>query len=388
MHCTAPSFELLENSQTLLGVLLTLAVLCIFSQRTNNYILNIWISQSEKSTAALNGLLIKLKRTIKELNENEDVILLTRISTGTIKCQNPKNLRRVQMKMYNLRLIQRSDNVDFNELKLRTERLAEYNEQYEAPLYSFIYGLIVFIADEVFRVTHCIPEWGVYALYQFTILSCVFFGLIWITFFNHPVRKRKWMKKIKITGRQIKEKIGSIWLTVLLLIIILVISDGIILLSDFAKESNSTIRWVTILSLMGPITIVGAFKIWLSDSKGDYSTLQILGHLLTMFLLASAFTATIVAMREVQIFHESMVAALRAFSNLEVLRFLVVMFVMLNAVVLPLFCPLIKLSFIKRPYSKEIKERIKTAQTFSADLNREMPELCRRILCEVSKGPS
>lgn len=199
---------------------------------------------------------------------------------------------------------------------------------------------------------------------------------------NSNKEKGSLIKSIKVKLRAGRDKIGSIGVSIIIIAIGIIIGDIAVLSIDFTSVTPYAIRWIILSAISVPIALFGLIKIYYSQKKGNYSSLYLFGHMLSLLTLSILYTVSIEIIGRYTGYTASISSIIGSFNNIEVLRFLIVMFVLLNAVILPLFLPLIKVIWMKRPYNKDLKHRIKYVEEISHRMADEMPKLCEAIMMQ------
>ena len=148
----------LGDSQTFLGTIATLTILCVFSEQdSSNFIVSV-----------LKGIRERIEKQIRQLKENTsmelpDSIQLLQYFLGNANVESELNnkgvqiLREISVKENELK-VQYTMNVEFKKDEL-FEQIKKSEEQFLAPLYSFLFCLVIFVFDELLRVHFVGKEW-------------------------------------------------------------------------------------------------------------------------------------------------------------------------------------------------------------------------------------
>ena len=182
---------MLGNSQTFLGVLTTIIVLCVFLASSSNLLFNILKPTEDDIRAKLDNLL-----------ENYKDILQADKKTNGLKnrvvgiCNLVRTKEADDGKLYDkaLKLL--------DEIAVSTQRyennLTRYKQIFDivsntvmsakelilAPLYTFLFCLAVFVFNEVWGLDRIDSKFMGISLYSFLLISTIFWILVWIYFWN------------------------------------------------------------------------------------------------------------------------------------------------------------------------------------------------------------
>jgi|InofroStandDraft_1065614.scaffolds.fasta_scaffold01330_34 hypothetical protein len=202
----------LGGSQTFLGVLATLTILCVFAN-SGNFIMEILKDVSNRIEEQVE----KLKEGVKNdpIQKSDQFALLKyyieSTDTSPLKEQGAKLLREINSKFQALKI----DNMGMEYGKESfLKGTKESKELLLAPFYTFLFCVVIFLYDEVLRCRFLISVHDkiISSMAIFICLSYVYWGIVWVNFIlsqkfensdsNHVLRVTHWHKKFAawVTG--------------------------------------------------------------------------------------------------------------------------------------------------------------------------------------------
>jgi len=331
----------LGDSQTFLGTIATLTILCVFSEQdSGNFIVSV-----------LKGIRERIEKQIKLLKENTNMVLpesiqLLQYFLGQTNVESEQNNEGVQI----LREIAVKENELKSQYTMRVEfrkdelfrQIKDAKEQFLAPLYTFLYCLIVFVFDELLRVSHIGKEWLVSGMALFTFYSYLFWTVIWVKFFvTHRVGYRKREKSfipecLMNEWNDISLRVrnsGCSWSFILRVASCLLVIIACILL---AHDNPNVSIGILIAGLSIPVFVKGYSRVNCFFDNGDYSHLFLVGHFAALFVLSFLLTFVI---HYIVHYDVSFKHILIPYENFLWMKSSVLCFALFNGIVFPFLFP-------------------------------------------------
>lgn len=379
----------LGDSQTFLGTIATLTILCVFSEQdSSNFIVSV-----------LKGIRERIEKQIRQLKENTsmelpDSIQLLQYFLGNANVESELNnkgvqiLREIFVKENELKA-QYTMNVEFKKDEL-FEQIKKSEEQFLAPLYSFLFCLVIFVFDELLRVHFVGKEWLVSGMALFTFYSYLFWLIIWIKFF---VIHRAGYKKREKTF--IPERLMKRWNEISLLVRHWGCSKSFTLrLACFllffvvcfllAAHCNSKISmFILVVGLSIPVLIKGYSRVNCFFDEEDYSHLFLVGHFVAIFILS--FLLAIVIHLFVDYDH-SFKSLLIPYENFLWMKYSVLCFALLNGIVFPFLFPFLCYNSLYIHAKKTARMTKREQDEFVNSLTPRLKDFCESILSSKSAG--
>ena len=367
----------LENSQTFLGTIATLTILCVFSEQgSGNFI--VWV---------LKGIRERIEKQIKKLKENTNIelpesIQLLQYFLGKTSIESePDNegvqiLREISVKENELKS-QYTMNVEFKKDEL-FEQIKDAKEQFLAPFYTFLFCLIVFVFDELLCISFISKDLLVSGMALFTFYSYLFWTIMWVKFFvTHRVeyKKReetfisyrfveKW-NNISLRLRNCGCSKGFVFRTSLFVIIVILC----IVWAHYIASEISVVIFV--MGLFIPVFVKGYSRINYSFDKEDYSYLFLVGHFAAIFILSFLLAFVIHVFVNYDI---SFNYILIPYENFLWMKFLVLNFALFNGIVFPFLFPFFRYNSLYVHAKKIARKTQKEQKRFIQELNPKLKE--------------
>lgn len=354
------SIIFLGGSQTFVGVLTTVIVMCVLAG-DNNFIYK--ILSLIKTQMADNLKNVSSDINYNKLNDNSDFKLLKVLmdDKGNLseeqKAEGGKILNRINLWKS-----------DFQIENAKPQLYGEDREISLAPLYTFLFVLVVFLFDELLR-SSMVPcnDFLVSSLSFFTLFSSVYWFGKWITYVIDLFRNNgnrtynllsngrfsRIMQIVHLTPFRndwIRMGYELMWFVIIAIVLMIIHVHGLLLAI-----------LLTILGVVLPFSIEGFYHLHPagkkeSDSdKGYRSTLNHFGRFLFMSLLVA--TVYYLMSRFIPAFNDLLIP----YDGLQWLKIFSVGFVIINGLVAPSVLPfhsyrLLSRQVIKKP--KKMQERV------------------------------
>ena len=368
------SIELLGSSQTFLGTLATLIVLCIFSNE-NNFIYQMLKKVVENFQDEIK--LLQINTDFKNITDSSDYKLLTHV------VKDPDE--DIQLKNEGIKLKSKISNCKLN-LQLEYAPVESYGdrqiediensrEQILAPLYTFGFCMMMFVFDEIFRVVAPnVHGLCCSALAVFIAFSYIFWTFIWGGFISKNYRRKPqdaykenrckeklvmWAKKWKwhVTYR------GGI-------VVLLVVT--IVLFFLTAYLSHVYYPYAIVVSFVLPFLFMGRWKMFVR--KNNYSYMFVFKHFLCILFLAILLCWLF--------FHFFLVEenGYELFSySLYWFKASIFVFIFFNGLIFPFLMPYLCYSSIYREARNKVRLSKEKAAKMEEEIKRDLEEFSRMV---------
>lgn len=322
-------FDFLGKGQTFYGVLSTIIVLCIFRNSDGNFISKI-LDQIQK----------RLKAKVDELKVHiDDRNLTEKLGEKLATESNDDKLTKYGELMTKVSIVHSGLSIYgmmsfFKQYKDKYDRVTLSDEIVRAPLYTFIFSILVFLFDEYFRVSF-LPcrEWAFTVLSFLTLFSIVYWAIIWVNFVHRAICNRN-LKIETISSSKRNLALGIISL----LCFLSVPAFMIIVLYLLGGHHVALAKCVFWASAILPGVFAGIYFLGKHPESNNGYYQSLLFHFVGIFCFA-VYVATClhfslnnidVAFREILIADDAN----------ELLKMSVFCFTLGNGLFLPFFCPL------------------------------------------------
>lgn len=327
--------EFLGYSQTFIGVLTSLVVLCILD--SGNFIHGILERIGDRISSEINSLDKNL-----DLKSNIEKKANYKLLQYFIK--NPEN-EELMMKALELDM---QLNATFNRFKSHftpkfikpantlVREIKESKEQLIAPLYVLLYCVVVFVCDELVYAGFADKDFIVTFLAIFTSFSFVFWGILWYMFYRD-------IKIIPENDHKKKKKCVEEWICkyatwrnsipVLLLSCFIPFSPSIIHLNVSVNISCFFIGVIIYLLLIIIITIS---RIRSHEKFGHYLYVFSLKHFGGLFILSLISAGILFICAS---YCNEIVNYFYAYTSFVYIKTAIIAFIILNGLFLPFFMP-------------------------------------------------
>lgn len=385
--------EFLDHSQTFLGVMLTLNVLCIYVQKrnfvgsvqedavdsteSNNFIYNIIQAFRNRFIKDLTLRQVDLSQQHKQIEEDRDYQKIKEI------CQNPDGYDDSIIDKANILSFEYSTQLNRIKMGLTSDyakvfaRVDRSTEQFRAPLFSLGYGILIFLIDELCRVftgekfLFIAESVGWYL----TWLSSIYWFIIWSFFLSKPRKQPHDTLSRGSTFDFIDKVFGTMDGTALKLLLCWGIYFLTLFLIPFSKNCNC--RWESLIIAAGiiPISIIGLCREIKCPIRGNYSFMHILGHLggFSLFALGLSFIGAnyyYASLSHLPIF---------SLSGMPALRLCIVLFALLNGILAPFALPYIKYSSLYHEEQHKLETQLETANKLNDRFKKSFKQFCEQV---------
>lgn len=369
------TINLLGGSQTFLGVIATLTILCIL-KNDGNFITKMLSLVFDRIQEQIKILSNKIKATSPETTEMKLLMRFLKEETDDeLHNEGAKVLRDI------------NNNIDEKSIEyMRLEgankplfdNISTCLEHIMAPFYSFLYCMIVFIFDEALRSDIPGKDIILSSLVIFTLFSFIFWILIWIHFFRtnsvdyqHIQRPKNLCILLKKCSEYIENQgyIKALTIRILVCLLILALALFAIYRGNLYEEVAKVFLG---LALLIPGLIIGIAKYLAKEGKPEYTHVLIASHSL-IALVVSTLLALLIHL-SVDYFPQLEICLFR-YDSLTWLKFSILFFALMNGIIFPFLFPYISYMALYR--------KVVLAEKDIAKMHKEngekLKEFCKKI---------
>lgn len=364
--------KILGNSQTFVGVLLTLNVLCIFLDRNNNFIHALLQFSVERFKTHLLLLEKNLQKKINDFKGQAYYGKIKKLANSKSKKVAAEKKKEAQGLYFYMEKNIVGVKVTVSEKILEMESVGDYSEQVLGPLYCMGFAVILFMLDEICRFFPPTSVYPIFGINVITMLSSAYWLMIWITFFVHSKSIHEKSEADNWILRM-DNKISKFGTAVVEMILCLVIYWLCLRFLPWNLMNSWGRVVLNIVAFILPITLIGLWRMCLSGNKGYFSYLHVLGHLVVIVMYALGITIIFALFQNIQESTETFMF------NLDWMRLLSVTFLLCNGLLLPFIGPLI-VCYIK--FRKEKREREDNLNNIDKSIDSSIQQyntLCQNI---------
>lgn len=373
------AINLLGGSQTFLGVIATLTILCIL-HNDGNFITKMLSLVFDRIQKQIEILSDKIKVTPSDSTEMKLLVrFLSEKEQDELHNEGAKVLRDINNNI-NAKSIEYMGWEGINKPFL--ERISTCSEHIMAPFYSFLYCLIVFVFDEVLRSNVPGKDVILSSVAIFTFFSFVFWVLIWTHFFRsnsadyqhiqHPKKLCTFFKRCSEVG----EKKGYIIALALRTSLCVMMVVFVLATIYWTISHDLKAKVLLILSLLMPGLVIGIAKYIAKEGKPEYTHILIASHSI-MALMVSALLALLIHLSVY--FFPQLEICLFEYSNLMWLKFFILFFALMNGIIFPFLFPYISYMALYR----DVKRKVALAEQDIAMMHKindqQLKEFCKKI---------
>lgn len=366
--------SLLGNSQTFVGVILTLEVLCIFLDTESNFINRLLSSINRKFIDQLKALEHVIEVKIVEFQNSGEYQKVSEICNGN-SADDTEITSKAQALEYDTSLGIFSYQSDISDSYEPIDAIAKYREQVLSPVYCLCFGLIIFLIDEITNLTGSVDSRLIFGTFVFTILSSIYLLSIWATFIYHS-RTAHAVSGDTNWWNILDQKFGVVFLGIVKAVICGIIYCVALICLPWDMMNAWGKTFFNILSFSMPIVMLGIIRISCCKVKGYYSYLHTIGHLISI----AAFSIMIAIIYQLIGTHHNIQYGL--LTNIESLRFSIVVFLCLFGVICPFLLPYFRCS-------QEFKKKRKAIAVSDKEISAEIeafPAKYERFCSAIGKS--
>lgn len=385
---------LLGNSQTFIGVLATLVVLYLYSSESNGNFFVSFVKHlgdearevvSHHITALSDNVDNQFLNTDEEKNEGLfwQKTLDPIIKSGDSGANEAKALKQ---KLLLIVVAAQKIPVSFsnkttplvNDVDKRMGELAKAIEFEFVAFYTFFFSLLMLCIDCIFKT---IGDFCLYFLYSFTVSSFVFLLIIWVHLWRKTTKIYDPKNKYHYKKKTFKDH-SLFWMKIVgvfVLLPFLTIIWGSYLGNFFVNLSCIFLVYILCFSLGGGLHF--------SQIKNShkYNRHFVLSHFIYLFIaaLGIAFLCTSFSVEEMTSniwnFDSSKYIVIEHCKNVEFLKGMIVLFIVLNGVVMPFVLSYARSKVIRwgigRTIEKRNKEALGEIRTYKKSYNETITQI-------------
>lgn len=385
----------LGGSGTFLGVLATIVILFVISDRSNLI------------RAILGEVKEKIARSVESLQVNTDlssvfnsdaykaIIWFQKAGEGEESLLSEASKQIALVNTRRLELQSKYVDVEIKDPEV-LEKIEKSKEKSLAPLFSFVFCFVLFVLDELLKA-NCVgqKDFLLTFLLFFIIVSYEFWLIVWANFIirmRHDICKRRMPKnptlKDKIINKCRKilaflhlkryfcDQLGNprkILLMIFRMIIVVFFVCAMMLLYKYVKPINK--MWILSIGIILPIFIIGAMRLSAYECENKFTFVFLCGHVLTLIL-----TSLLLAI--VYLFFSSFLGIYSeiGFSYpVGLLKFFSFLFVGLNGIVLPFLLPYYCYDQYYCMAEKKVRDSKKEADVVVEKIMQEIKDFSSRL---------
>ncbi|MBD5215481.1 MAG: hypothetical protein HDS78_03030 [Bacteroidales bacterium] len=340
---------ILGESQTFVGVLTTVVVLCVVTE-SGNFVFKIFESIIESTIVEIHAIQNKVRNTITDLLkfwENSDLKeLIQKADSFRQISDNKKSEIMTQQMLFELKTSQYSLSFSdkyFLPIFKQIELIKCSKEQTFSPLFIFAYSLIVFLCDEVVCWFGDLKPLMVTFLTFFTSTTFAYLLVIWIKFCREYHFKESEENDngspdsdIEVEDREYSVK-SAVFTSICCCVIFLLVALILTIISK-RVSTGPFFTWICRIALLGavfiPIGLVAYRHSNLRRVQGQYRHRFLLVHFIGMVFVSMLYTAI------VSISQLTPDCVLFPFSeNLWLLKSSMIITIILNGIIFPFVFP-------------------------------------------------
>lgn len=370
--------KLLGDTQTFIGVILTLNVLCIFLDENNNFIMRLLSGQTKRLIALLAEFEQRISDCVRQFKESETYIRVANLASNTAPVS--KGIKeKAQMLNYATTVNVFGYQTDISESYSPLDSVKRYIEQVLAPVYCLCYGIIIFLLDEIGRFLPADSDLFIFAISISLILSAIYWASIWATFMIHSAspHDRKEKRQFWIW---MDEKIGILVGALLKLILCGIVYYAALRLLPWSSFNPFGKVLMSIMSFSLPIFIIGIIRTHCSNVKGFYSYAHCLGHL-GAILIYALIIAAIYQWVKPMVYED-----LGFLIDRKILAFLIALFLLFNGILFPFLFPMWRCLIIYRDKRNSIRADERRITDYINRFSSDYQELIIKIGEDVANG--
>lgn len=375
--------ELLGGSQTFIGVLATIVMVCVIADESGNFIYRISKEIIEGTEKEVECIKIHLSNiAIDLINSDEYRHFLEKVKPFEEESSNKSSSISSWILNQKMKFDIGIDNymnkyspAYFLPINTRIEEIKCSREQTFSPLYVFAFCVLLFICDEICRWNPDSMDLIVGMLSFFMIISFIFLLFIWIKFMKEcgGVEDISSKSRKEVPRRLIRDRIIDYTKQFLICLAILWILYMVIcILSEY-------FHFMPLLSLGWLFIFLGAFLfVWRgykhhkkSQHYGKYSHSLLLEHFIVLVLISLVFSGLFY----LPILHETRLP----YENLYLFRIISVFFIIINGIIFPFLFPYLANNNVLTFAKKKDKEGETAALEEGKGLKKELNNVIQKV---------
>ena len=376
------TISLLGGSQTFLGIIATLTILCIL-HNDGNFITKMLSLVYDRIKKEIGELSKKVK--VAQSDSTEWKLLMLFLSNDKQDELHEEGAR--VMRDINSRIDEKS--IEYMGLEVTNKPFLDHvstcSEHIMAPFYSFLYCLLVFIYDEVLRSGIPGKDWILSRLAIFTFFSFVLWTLVWTHFFRsnsvgyqHIQRPKKICDFLKKCSSFVGElgNIGASGVRIMVCVFFLLLALGVI--GFFTGLSEWGAKAVLVMALLLPGLFIGFAKYLAKEGKPEYTHVVIASHIFIAWVVSMVFAFLIHGAVD---YFPHLEGCLFEYDSLMLLKFFILFFALMNGIIFPFLFPYISYMALYGDVKRKVALAKEDVAKMHEENNQKLKEFCEKIPC-------
>ncbi len=376
------TISLLGGSQTFLGIIATLTILCIL-HNDGNFITKMLSLVYDRIKKEIGELSKKVK--VAQSDSTEWKLLMLFLSNDKQDELHEEGAR--VMRDINSRIDEKS--IEYMGLEVTNKPFLDHvstcSEHIMAPFYSFLYCLLVFIYDEVLRSGIPGKDWILSSLAIFTFFSFVLWTLVWTHFFRsnsvgyqHIQRPKKICDFLKKCSSFVGElgNIGASGVRIMVCVFFLLLALGVI--GFFTGLSEWGAKAVLVMALLLPGLFIGFAKYLAKEGKPEYTHVVIASHIFIAWVVSMVFAFLIHGTVD---YFPHLEGCLFEYDSLMLLKFFILFFALMNGIIFPFLFPYISYMALYGDVKRKVALAKEDVAKMHEENNQKLREFCEKIPC-------
>ncbi|MBS5550561.1 MAG: hypothetical protein KHX53_00580 [Bacteroides sp.] len=376
------TISLLGGSQTFLGIIATLTILCIL-HNDGNFITKMLSLVYDRIKKEIGELSKKVK--VAQSDSTEWKLLMLFLSNDKQDELHEEGAR--VMRDINSRIDEKS--IEYMGLEVTNKPFLDHvstcSEHIMAPFYSFFYCLLVFIYDEVLRSGIPGKDWILSSLAIFTFFSFVLWTLVWTHFFRsnsvgyqHIQRPKKICDFLKKCSSFVGElgNIGASGVRIMVCVFFLLLALGVI--GFFTGLSEWGAKAVLVMALLLPGLFIGFAKYLAKEGRPEYTHVVIASHIFIAWVVSMVFAFLIHGTVD---YFPHLEGCLFEYDSLMLLKFFILFFALMNGIIFPFLFPYISYMALYGDVKRKVALAKEDVAKMHEENNQKLKEFCEKIPC-------
>ena len=376
------TISLLGGSQTFLGIIATLTILCIL-HNDGNFITKMLSLVYDRIKKEIGELSKKVK--VAQSDSTEWKLLMLFLSNDKQDELHEEGAR--VMRDINSRIDEKS--IEYMGLEVTNKPFLDHvstcSEHIMAPFYSFLYCLLVFIYDEVLRSGIPGKDWILSSLAIFTFFSFVLWTLVWTHFFRsnsvgyqHIQRPKKICDFLKKCSSFVGElgNIGASGVRIMVCVFFLLLALGVI--GFFTEIPEQVAKAIFITALLVPGLFIGFAKYLAKEGKPEYTHVVIASHIFIAWVVSMVFAFLIHGTVD---YFPHLEGCLFEYDSLMLLKFFILFFALMNGIIFPFLFPYISYMALYGDVKRKVALAKEDVAKMHEENNQKLKEFCEKIPC-------
>ena len=358
-------FAFLGGSQTFVGVLLTIFLLCIFHD-SNNFIDTILETIETKITFEISEL--SKQNSIQGINTSSGYKLLNHF----LREQGNEQIKELQAEgaalLANISAKRNALQFDYAnaqpDIINRFEKIKSSQEQTWAPLYCFIYCINLFICDEILRFTSGLWTDIVLSIVSLLTVYSVFYWItLWLRFYYKHIKKKEVKKSSKVS---IKSAIFSFSKFCIFYFV-----PVFCLLFGVAFYLPSYFLYAQLICILIPIAYWGISKFKVNDNQSTH--LFMFGHTIALLVVNVFFCSIVFFLYAIFPYLPSIPF------NLGIFKLAIFGFTLVNGLILPFCMPLWSYKELETEMKTMLMESNNKARKIENEIQKDLENFAKKI---------